>query len=102
LHDKNYADKKHGSRDATPTIGQKRLGKHELTLFVECDNITELRRDDTTSGYPSAEVIGYIFYYQKMKPMASNTMGAPRVKKWLSTSSGMLFLDQIMTSLKLP
>jgi hypothetical protein len=55
-----------------------------------------------TSGYPSAEAIGYIFYYQKMKPMASNTMGAPRVKKWFPTSSGMLFLDQIMTSLKLP
>jgi hypothetical protein len=55
-----------------------------------------------TSDYLSAEAIGYIFYYQKMKPMASNTMGAPRVKKWFPTSSGMLFLDQIMTSLKLP
>jgi hypothetical protein len=55
-----------------------------------------------TSGYPSAEAIGYIFYYQKIKPMTSNTMGAPKVKKWFPTSSGMLCLDQIMTSLKLP
>jgi hypothetical protein len=55
-----------------------------------------------TAGYPSAEAIGYIFYHQKMKPMAAKTMGGPKVKKWFPTSSGMLFLDQIMMSLKLP
>ena len=42
MHDENDSDNKHGSRDTSPTISQKRLRERELTPFVERDDIAEL------------------------------------------------------------